>query len=259
VAARLVAVAVISMAASQSANAGFVDFVIRGDSAGGISPAINDLGSGAQEFVISLPGQKAGLGSNDINGSTLGQIQSLSITRTDDRTRFAVGSGPYAAPYLNFWITDGLGNFAVVSNEPTNPVFQPLYHDGYNLSFADLSGTPAWIYENSNKSWLPNNGVDLHFSDLTGFRIQAPTAAQLGTGWTGLTSGAPRELGTNQAYGVNWVFGDTLSNYMSGQPGYVVSGASAGAVPEPGTCGLMLAALGVLGAISVRRREQRVK
>jgi hypothetical protein len=37
------------------------------------------------------------------------------------------GSGPAVAPYFNIWITDGLGNYAVVANEPSNPSFQPLF------------------------------------------------------------------------------------------------------------------------------------
>jgi hypothetical protein len=75
----------------------------------------------------------------------------------------------------------------------------------------------------------------------------------LATGWAGLGSGAPRELGTNKAYGVNWVFGDTLSNYVSGQDGYVVRNAKVGSViPEPGT--MLLLGSGLLGLAGFRRR-----
>ncbi|EMI22959.1 PEP-CTERM bacterial domain protein [Rhodopirellula maiorica SM1] len=159
---------------------------------------------------------------------------------------------------MNFWITDGAGNFAVVANEPSNPSFQPLFSNGYDLTFADLSDKTAKIYENSDKSWLPSNGVGLTFGDLAGFKIQAPTAAELATGWGGLGTGAPRELGTNQAYGVNWVFGDTLSNYVSGDPGYQVRGAAAvGAVPEPSS--LAIAIFGVAAAGVGRRRRGKSK
>jgi hypothetical protein len=233
------------------AHAGFVDFVIRG------TPTINHPAPGQTEFVLSASGQKAGLGSNDINGRILGSLHSVAITRLDDVTRFAAGSGPAVAPYLNFWITDGAGHFAVAANEPSNPDMQPYYDNGYDLSFADLANKSVKLYENSDLSWLPNAGAGLTFADLAAFVIQAPTMAQLAAGWSGLGTGAPRD-GTNQAYGVNWVFGDTLSNYVSGDPGYLVSNPSvqaAAAVPEPAS--LALLGLGLAAVWFGRRRTTR--
>lgn len=243
------------IAAVPSAQAGFTEYIIRS------TPVINHPAPGEIEFVIAGGGQKAGLGSNDINGQTIGDIQQVAITRLDDRTRFTPGSGPYVAPYLNIWITDGAGKFAVVANEPSNPDMQPLYSNGWDFSFADLSNKAAKIFETTDLTWLPNSGVGLTFADLAGFTIQAPTVAELTGGWAGLGTGAPRELTTNVAYGVNWVFGDTLSNYVSGDPGYLVKDAkiqgSAAAVPETasfGVWGLSLLAL-LLGRRSLRRQQ----
>lgn len=245
------ALATTLLAASSIAQAGFIAYEIRN------TPTINNLGGGETEFIIDDGGDKAALGSSDIDGMTLGDIASVRIDRLDDRSRFTPGSGPHTAPYLNFWITDGAGNYAVAANEPSNPAFQPLFSNGYDLSFTDLSDKVAKIYENSDTSWLPNNGSNLTFSDLSGFQIMAPSVSELTSGWGGLGTGAPRS-GTNEAYGVNWVFGDTLSNYVSGAPeegGYVVANAevSVATVSEPSLLVLTALALFGLGATRPRR------
>lgn len=238
------------LAISASAHAGFTDFIIRG------TPTINQPATGQTEFVLTQGGQKAALGSSDIDGRLLGSLQSVAITRLDDITRFTQGSGPAVAPYLNIWITDGAGNYAVAANEPSNPEMQVYYNGGYDLSFDDLRNVSVKLYENADLSWLPNNGLSLTFADLATFTIQAPTASELAGSWGGLGSGAPRELGTNRAFGVNWVFGDTLSNYVSGDPGYLVANASVSAtadVPEPAS--ILLTGLGLAAAIAARRRR----
>jgi hypothetical protein len=247
------------------ADAAFTSYVIRNDS-GGNPPTIqanNTYVPGATEFIIGAASQKAGWGSNDINGATIGDITSVAITRHDDTTRFTGGSGPAVAPYFNIWITNGT-QYAVVANEPSNPSFQPLFvsnDDGsksYDLSYADIANEPAKIYETANggtnNTWvhaaLGKTGQALTFADVANFVIAAPNAAYI-TGPNSVGGGAPRELGTNVAYGFNWVFGDTLSNYVSGAEGYVVSSPIA-AVPEP--TGIALIGLGA-GALLLRRRR----
>lgn len=228
-----------ALAQNNSTNAN--TYIIR-NSSGGVPPVIQDNTSyvpGATEFIISLGSQKAGLGVPGFEGKTLSEVTNLALTRLDNRNRFTAGSGPAVAPYLNFWITDGNGRYAVVANEPSDPDFQALYAKGYNLTWTDLANKVAKVYETSDLSWLPTSGssgkpaqagrqnplsTNLYtFADLANFIIQAPTSAQLATGWTGLGTGAPRELLTNRAFGVNWVFGDTLTNYISGAEGYVVA------------------------------------
>lgn len=162
------------------------------------------------------------------------------------------------APYINMWITDGTGDFAVVANEPSNPEWTG--NDQWNMDWNTLKTKTAKIYEynTGNTAWLPNAGVGpFTFSQFAGYTIQAPTVAELTAGWTGLSTGAPRTLGTNQAYGFNWVFGDTLSNYVSGDPGYQVKDASlAGAAPTPEPMSLMLAGLGLSAVAGLRRKSR---
>ncbi|QDT75966.1 PEP-CTERM sorting domain-containing protein [Lacipirellula limnantheis] len=256
---------------SATAQAAFDDFIIR-NSGGGNPPVIqpNGIVPGALEFIIAEGGQKAGWGTDDISGYQIGQITNVGITRYDDTARFTAGSGPAVAPYFNIWVTDGMGKYAVLANEPSNPSFQPLFVDNgdgsksYSLSFADIASEPVKVYEtpngggNSTTTWVHDmfGNVPLTFGDVASLVIQAPSAAYIANPVNAVGSGAPDEIVTNAALGFNWIFGDTLSNYQSGMPGYVVGNPIAQAIPEPAT--LALAGCAALGLFVVRHRRLSV-
>ena len=256
---------------SATAQAAFDDFIIR-NSGGGNPPVVqpNGIVPGALEFIIAEGGQKAGWGTDDISGYSIGQITNVGITRYDDTTRFPAGSGPAVAPYFNIWVTDGLGKYAVLANEPSNPSFQPLFVDNgdgsksYSLSFADIANEPVKVYETPNgggastSTWVHDmfGNAPLTFGDVASLVIEAPDASYITNPANAVGSGAPDELGTNVALGFNWIFGDTLANYQSGMQGYVVGNPVAQAIPEPAT--LALAGSAALGLFVVRRRRLSV-
>lgn len=247
------------------AQASFDSYVIR-NSGGGTPPGIlvnNDYVAGATEFVVSEGGMKAGLGSSDVDGLSMGDVTLMSITRYDDTSRFGAGSGPAVAPYFNIWVTDGVGNYAVLANEPSNASFgafrtpNPGGGFTYSFSMADIAAEPVQVYETPNggygstTTWVHDlvGNHPLTFADVMGLTIEAPSAAYIANGSNAVGGGAPDELGTDLARGFNWIFGDTLSNYVSGMEGYVVHGA----VVAPAPSGVAL--LGLAGVGVLRRRR----
>lgn len=255
----LLAASLITAVTAASASAAFTPYIIRG------TPLIqtnNVYVPGATEFDISASGMKAALGSNNLTGSTIGSVSNVTINRHDNSGRFTAGSGAAVAPYFNIWVTDGI-NYAVIANEPSNPSFAAFRTAGpngsftYSFSMTDIAGEAAKVYETAGagslNSWvhvaLNKVGQNLTFADVAGLTIGAPNAAYIAANPGTIGTGAPRELGSNVAYSFNWVFGDTLANYVNDQEGYVVSGASK--IPAPGAAAL----LGLGGLLAARRRR----
>jgi hypothetical protein len=247
----LISVAVLLIAGSTAFATdipGWSSFVIRNNS-GSVAPTISDYSGGGKLFQIGLTGQKAGWGTNLVTGVRIGDIQSIGITR--DAT--VTGCGPY----MNFWVTDGHGGYAVLSNEPSHTA-EWTGSSPYNTTWDVLRNATSWVYEASSTGGfvLPNGtttksnlgaGTSPHltFNDFANYRIAVPTSHWGGTG-------APDDLnaGSYTAYGVNWVFGDTQSNYLGG---YLVSNPFV--VPEPGMLSLLIAA-GVCSAAYICRRRR---
>jgi hypothetical protein len=211
--------------------AGWNAFVIRNSNVGNIAPVISDP-VGGKLFQIVLGGQKAGWGTNNMNGKTIGDIQLMSITRDSSVTGWG--------PYMNFWVTDGRGGYAVISNEPSN-TGEWTTGTAYNTTWDVLKNATTWVYEVSSSigfklpngvttyTGIPAGTVTPHFTfnDFAGYIIATPTSH-----WG--STGAPDDLnaGSYTAYGVNWVFGDTQSNYLGG---YLVSNPTVASsyCPEP--------------------------
>jgi hypothetical protein len=216
--------------------AGWEDFVIRNanpNPPGGAAPTISDDAlTGGKLFQVHEAGQKAAWGTNLVNGQTIGDIQSVSITRH---------TTPGYGPYMNIWITDGQGGYAVLSNEPSH-TWEWAGSSAYNTTGDVLQNATSWVYEVSSTQGfkLPDGTMiyssmgagttnPLHFGDFEDYVIATPSSH-----WGG--AGAPDDLNaaTYTAYGFNWVFGDSQNNYAAD---YLVSLPTI--VPEPATMVLL--------------------
>ncbi|MCE5341680.1 MAG: PEP-CTERM sorting domain-containing protein [Planctomycetaceae bacterium] len=238
-------VLIVSVIASAADVAGWNAFVIRNSNSGAIAPTIADVADGFKQFDVQLSGQKAGWGTNSMNELTIGDIEAVSIE--------GVPSGVYG-PYMNIWVTDGLGGYAVLSNEPSHTLEWGT-SGPHNTIWDILQDATTWVYEVSGTQGfkLPNGTTTyanlpagttiphFTFSDFAGYTIATPSSH-----WGG--GGAPDDLnaGTYTAYGFNWIFGDTDDNYSNI---YTVKNPTL--VPEPTT----MAILG-LGALSLIRRKK---
>lgn len=226
---KLVMICVVIMmilAVSCVANADLWEtFVIKKSNEGDIAPVISDHISGGKLFEITLAGQKAGWGTNIMNGMKVGDLLSVSITRDSSVTGYG--------PYMNFWITDGSGNYAVLANEPSN-TGEWGTGTAYDTTWDILKDATAKIYETG--AWVPTGST---FSDFAGYTVATPTSH-----WGG--PGAPDDLlaSSYTAYGFNWIFGDTQDNYLNA---YLVSDPELTVVPVPAAVILGLLGMGVAG------------
>lgn len=198
---------------------GWTPFIIRNATVTGNPPTIDTFPAPDHtvEFFITEGGQKAGLGTDAVNGSRVDQIFTLHLDRLDD-----VGtSGSLYGPYINIWVTDGAGHYAVIANEPSNPEWAA--DRWYAASWDDLKIKTCKVYETpgagTGTSWVHTHvGLTsgLTFEDVADLVIAPPPPSYITDPLNQVSSGAPDELGTNVAYGYNWIFGDTLANYLSG-------------------------------------------
>ena len=244
------------------AHAGFTPYVIR-QSSGGVNPTIGTSGANTT-FGVPSPSQKAGFGSNDLNGMTVGQISNIQFTLNS-----AIASSgttvPVILPYVNIWAQDAVsGNYFVIAfgldafatttggvtsvNVGTSQLATVTFgvHET-NAAFGGVATAGTWL---ATALGAPGAGTAYTMAQVANFQIVAPPSSWVASGnLNGVGGAAPRELGTNTTFGFNWIFGQG-SGANNGYNGYdyTVSGAS---IPAPGA----LALLGVAGLVGGRRRR----
>jgi hypothetical protein len=243
----LSAVVALTGVASTVSAASWNPFVIR--TVGGASTPltiVENVDGDGVTTTIDENGEKTGYGTGDFNGKSVGTLGVLSYLRVDPGTK---------DPYLNIWVTDNAGHFAVIA--PVANMTATGDYTNNDVSGLDLKTLGFNIYETdfSNLSWLGVAGATrtkqaltaggsvVTLADIAGLTILSPAVfpnPPIGTG-------APKA-----GYGVNIVFGDTQGNFTSSVP-YVIDNVNLTAVPTPVAA---FAAVPLLGLVAMKRRRQ---
>ena len=244
------------------AHAGFTPYVIR-QSSGGVNPTIGTSGANTT-FGVPSPSQKAGFGSNDLNGMTVGQISNIQFT-LNSATAYAGTTAPVILPYVNIWAREAVsGNYFVIAFGLDAFVTNTGGVKSVNVGTSQMATVTFGVHETNAAfggvanagSWLdtalgaPGAGTAYTMAQVANFQIVAPPSSWVASGnGNGVGGAAPRELGTNTTFGFNWIFGQgsSANNGYNGYD-YTVSGAS---IPAPGAAAL----LGLAGLVAGRRRR----
>ena len=258
----------LTLMAAEAATAGFTPYVIRNaDQDGGSNPSISTSGANTT-FGIEYKRQKAGFGSNDVNGITVGQISNIQFT-LNSATAYEGTNAPVILPYVNLWVQDAAtSNYFVIAFGLDAFVTPNPYTSGpktVNVGTSEMASVTFQVHETSAASggvatagtWLatalgaPGAGTNYTMAQVANFKIVAPPSSWVVSGNSnGVGGAAPRELGTNTTFGFNWIFGQGgASNNGYNGYSYDVSGVSV--VPAPSA----LALLGVAGLAGGRRRR----
>ena len=207
-------------------------------------------------FLAETPegGQKVGYGTSAFDGCELNDFVTV------DWDKISGKAGVYA--YLNIWVTDGNGNYAVIASE----------NDYRGTDFATRAEWKIFEYSGTNFDWLFDSGTGGRSSQYLTLNGSNATLADIsddvyvyagpGVGATGVGTGAPQG-----GYGFNIIFGDTQSNFVGSyeidnvavtlDKGNGPEVYNAGApVPEPATVSLLLMGL---GGMAIRQRRKSLK
>jgi hypothetical protein len=239
---------------AQATTVDFETFNIRNSNGTITAPWDSDLSivenAAGDGFLAMTPqgGQKVGYGTSAFDGCQLNDFETVNWTKVSGKAGVVT--------YLNIWVTDGNGNYAVISSE----------NDYRGTDFATRDEWKIFEYSGTNFDWLFDSGTGGRSSQYLTLNGSNATLADIsddvyvyagpGVGATGVGTGAPQG-----GYGFNLIFGDTQSNFVGNYEikdlSVDIKGSTyyAGApIPEPATISLMLLGMGGL-AIRHRRKQ----
>lgn len=195
----------------------FIAFHIRNTDATIVAPWDSDIilseNTSGDGFSYSTPrgGQKVGYGTKFFDGNKINTISSVDWD--------LISGNPGIGPYLNIWVTDGQGNYAIIASENeyrgtdfTTRREWKIFEYGTSTSNFD------WLFDSGTggrdaAQYLTLNGTRVTLSELSDDIIIGDPGVYPAPN---VGSGAPRG-----GYGFSLIWGDTQSNFAqkSGQIG----------------------------------------
>lgn len=191
----------------------FEIFNIRNNSGSILAPWETDIilneNAAGDGFTFGTPrgGQKVGYGTNFFDGVKLNTIETVNWNW------LSVPANSGIVPYLNIWVTDGLGNYAVIASENNYKGTDFGTRTEWKVfEFGVSSSNLDWLFDSgtgakSATQYLTHNGINATLSELSD-RIVIGDPGVYPSPNVG--TGAPRG-----GYGFNLIWGDTQSNFIA--------------------------------------------
>lgn len=197
-------------AACAIVNAGpdFFTFYIRNTDGTIVSPwdsdlvlSENALGDG-YTFATPRTGQKVGYGTSFFDGTKLNTLESVNWNAVS-------GMNGGIITYLNIWVHDASGNYAIIASENIYPGTDFLARTEWKVFEFGPTSSLDWLFPGGGATrvnqYILRNGSNATLADFgDDVVIGSPTSfPQVGVG-----TGAPRG-----GFGLNLIWGDTQSNF----------------------------------------------